>query len=65
MPEDKKIDDKAKICFLIASEMYDEKLKASLQKLDQDVSVCYARLVDSTTISLANNLIKYYLCPIE
>lgn len=32
----RKIDDKAKICFLTASEMYDEKLKASLRELDQD-----------------------------
>ena len=32
----RKIDDKVKIYFLTASEMYNEKLKASLQDLDQD-----------------------------
>jgi DNA-binding response OmpR family regulator len=32
----RKIDDKVKICFLTASEMYDEKFKTLFQELDRD-----------------------------
>ena len=32
----RKIDDKAKVCFLTASEKYDENWRTSLQELDQD-----------------------------
>ena len=47
MPEDReKIDDKVKICFLTASEMYDEKLKASLQELNQDVKCFISKPIE-------------------
>jgi two-component system, OmpR family, response regulator ChvI len=42
----RKIDDKVKICFLTASEMYDEKLKASLQELNQDVKCFISKPIE-------------------
>lgn len=35
--EIRKIDDKVKVCFLTASEMYSEQLRMQIQRLDQDV----------------------------
>lgn len=42
----RKIDDKVKICFLTASEIYDEKLKALLQELDQDVKCFISKPIE-------------------
>jgi DNA-binding response OmpR family regulator len=42
----REIDDKVRICFLTASEMYDEKLKASLQELDQDVKCFISKPIE-------------------
>jgi CheY-like chemotaxis protein len=42
----RKIDDNVKICFLTASEIYDEKLKALLQELDHDVKCFISKPIE-------------------
>lgn len=44
--EIRKVDNKVKVCFLTASEMYSEELRMQIQTLDQDVNVLFQNQLD-------------------